>query len=228
MRRTVLLAVFGLLAVLFVSPSPASAFSDRDCSDFDTHREAQTFFKNNNPSSDPHGLDSDGDGRACETLPCPCGVRSGGTGGGKTGTKKKTIIERGRVTRVVDGDTVKVRLRSGARRTVRLIGIDTPEVYGGRECGGPRASRALKRLLPNGTRVGLRSDPTQARSDRYGRTLRYVTKSASGVDAAKWQLRQGWARVYVYGGKPFKRTGIYRAAQRNAKAHKRGVWRICR
>lgn len=41
---------------------------DKDCSDFSTHAEAQTFFKLQG-LGDPHGLDRDGDGLACETLP---------------------------------------------------------------------------------------------------------------------------------------------------------------
>lgn len=41
---------------------------DRDCSDFSTHAEAQDFFENAG-YGDPHGLDRDGDGIACETLP---------------------------------------------------------------------------------------------------------------------------------------------------------------
>lgn len=41
---------------------------DRDCSDFSTQRAAQNFFESEGPG-DPHGLDRDGDGRVCETLP---------------------------------------------------------------------------------------------------------------------------------------------------------------
>lgn len=41
---------------------------DRDCSDFDTKPEAQRFFERNQPG-DPHNLDGDGDGEACESLP---------------------------------------------------------------------------------------------------------------------------------------------------------------
>ena len=37
------------------------------------------------------------------------------------------FTHRGTVTRVVDGDTIDVRLTSGKRERVRLIGIDTPE-----------------------------------------------------------------------------------------------------
>ena len=46
---------------------PASS-GDKDCGDFSTHSQAQAFFENAGPG-DPHGLDRDGDGDACETLP---------------------------------------------------------------------------------------------------------------------------------------------------------------
>jgi len=41
---------------------------DRDCGDFSTQAQAQTFFENAG-YGDPHDLDRDGDGVACETLP---------------------------------------------------------------------------------------------------------------------------------------------------------------
>lgn len=49
-----------------------SAYSggDKDCSDFSTHAQAQAFFiSQGGPGSDPHKLDADHDGSACETLP---------------------------------------------------------------------------------------------------------------------------------------------------------------
>lgn len=42
--------------------------NDKDCSDFKTHAEAQAFFESQGPG-DPHKLDSDDDGVACESLP---------------------------------------------------------------------------------------------------------------------------------------------------------------
>jgi micrococcal nuclease len=43
---------------------------DRDCSDFATQAEAQAFFiAAGGPEKDPHRLDGDNDGVACETLP---------------------------------------------------------------------------------------------------------------------------------------------------------------
>lgn len=58
------------LGVSSTLPS-AQAFRDRDCSDFKTQKQAQRFFKKTGGSKkrDPHRLDSDRDGRACEELP---------------------------------------------------------------------------------------------------------------------------------------------------------------
>jgi micrococcal nuclease len=49
---------------------PAGGGGDRDCSDFSSQREAQAFFEaEGGPGRDPHRLDGDGDGRACQSLP---------------------------------------------------------------------------------------------------------------------------------------------------------------
>jgi len=54
----------------FNNPSSEKFFSDRDCSDFATQKEAQIFFESKGgPKSDVHNLDRDRDGVACETLP---------------------------------------------------------------------------------------------------------------------------------------------------------------
>lgn len=42
--------------------------NDRDCSDFETQPQAQYFFELHTPG-DPHNLDGDGNGVACESLP---------------------------------------------------------------------------------------------------------------------------------------------------------------
>ena len=55
------------------SPKPSlapvrSAGGDRDCPDFGSQAEAQRFFlENGGPSADPHRLDRDHDGIACES-----------------------------------------------------------------------------------------------------------------------------------------------------------------
>jgi endonuclease YncB( thermonuclease family) len=209
---------------LTVSPAYAA---DKDCGDFVSQKAAQIFFlENGGPTKDPHRLDHDGDGIACESNPAPTYYGLTLPDGTTTTTQTKTIKQRARVTKVVDGDTIDVRLANGKKKRVRMIGIDTPEVYGGLECGGKKASASMRRLTPVGTRVVLVSDPTQDRVDRYGRILRYVMKS--GRDMNRAQVARGWAKVYVYGNNPFKRVAGYRKAQRIAKAAPRGVWKLCR
>ncbi len=46
----------------------SAKIADKDCSDFRTQAEAQRFFDAQGPG-DPHRLDGDGDGVACEGLP---------------------------------------------------------------------------------------------------------------------------------------------------------------
>jgi len=227
-RHVAIAPIIGLIAALLavLAPMPARAVADKDCADFDTQAQAQNFYRNNDPNNDPHRLDgSDNDGIVCESLPCPCSTQSQPD---KATAGPTTLRQRARVIKVIDGDTVDVRMTGGAKRRVRLVGIDTPEVYGRVECGGRKASASLMRLLPAGTGVRLISDPTQARTDRYGRLLRYVTKSSTGADMNRKQVWSGWARVYVYDHVPFKRVGSYRDAQRSANAHDRGIWKLCR
>jgi Excalibur calcium-binding domain len=69
-HRRLVVPIFALaLSAAAVAAKPAAAFRDRDCADFGTHRQAQHFYEKHNPSRDPHGLDADHDGRACEALP---------------------------------------------------------------------------------------------------------------------------------------------------------------
>lgn len=67
MRRLIALGV--VVFALGFAAQPAVA-RDYDCSDFPTHRKAQKFFKKHGgPRHDPHRLDGDNDGIACEALP---------------------------------------------------------------------------------------------------------------------------------------------------------------
>ena len=55
------------LGVVGLSSAALAQSGDRDCSDFNTWREAQSFYEANQPG-DPHRLDADNDGIACESL----------------------------------------------------------------------------------------------------------------------------------------------------------------
>jgi micrococcal nuclease len=73
-----------------------------------------------------------------------------------------------RVTKHTDGDTLWL---SGIGK-VRLIGMDTPEVYFGAECFGREASAFVERTVPLGAEVRYRLGVEER--DRYGRALAYV------------------------------------------------------
>lgn len=94
------------------------------------------------------------------------------------------------VREVVDGDTIVV----DGGRTVRLIGVDTPETRDPStavECFGPEASAYTADLLPPGTLVRLVGD-TEPR-DAYERTLAYVHRAVDGLFVNAALVRDGYA-----------------------------------
>ena len=129
--------------------------------------------------------------------------------------------EDGRVQRIVDGDTLVVRV-DGREESVRLLGIDTPE-RSPAECGSVAATNALAELA-DGRRVELVPDATQDERDRYGRLLAYV--EAGGNDVGEALVRRGWAEVYVF-DEPFARLDEYREAAAEAESAGRGLFGRC-
>ncbi len=84
------------------------------------------------------------------------------------------------VVRVIDGDTIKV-LYTGKPESVRLIGIDTPEITRGKnEPFGAQAGAFLEALLAD-RMVLIEFDVGQR--DRYGRLLAYVWAQGDGDPA---------------------------------------------
>jgi micrococcal nuclease len=132
----------------------------------------------------------------------------------------------GVVTRVVDGDTLHVRL-AGRDEPVRLIGIDTPEsVKPGSpvECFGKEAARRLRALLPEGTEVRLERD-VEAR-DRYGRLLAYVFRRRDDLFVNQALAADGFAEVATF---PPNVAYVDRfvSAVADARGAGRGLWSAC-
>lgn len=127
---------------------------------------------------------------------------------------------------VIDGDTIKVATESGDK-TVRLIGIDTPEVdpnRGGPECYGNEASGYLRQLLEDSS-VTLESDPSQTDTDTYGRLLRFVFTS-DGTNINKLMIENGYAKEFTY-DVPYRYQSEFVVTQRTAQEQKRGLWGAC-
>ena len=118
---------------------------------------------------------------------------------------------------VVDGDTIKIRLSNGTEETVRIIGIDTPEMRPV-ECFGREATEKM-RLLVEGKTIALERDPADDR-DNFGRLLRYVF--VDGQDAGATMIRDGYAHSYKQF--PHPRLEEYNALERDARLSQRGLW----
>ncbi|HST16610.1 MAG TPA: thermonuclease family protein [Gaiellaceae bacterium] len=128
-----------------------------------------------------------------------------------------------RIDHVVDGDTVD--LRNGAK--IRLVQIDTPEVYFSAECYGRQASAITKRLLPPGTAVFLSAEPATDRVDEYGRLLRYVIRARDRLNVNVYLVRVGAAAPYFYDGRRGRFAGLLDRLARRARARHLGLWAAC-
>lgn len=224
-----LLAATALCSILTLvsGPDVRAAQRDLDCGDFPNQAAAQAELRRN--PSDPHRLDQDRDGVACESLRCPCDrVPVARTGGG-SGTAPAPVPAPqpqacagegwARVARVVDGDTVD--LTTGCR--VRLYGIDAPEA--GTRCGAAATGLLRTMLADHGRGNAVWLEPGPRRVDPYGRALAYLWVYDGG-DA--WYLLDEWMALLGY-AHTWTADGQYRnqigAAEWDAYASGRGcLW----
>lgn len=127
--------------------------------------------------------------------------------------------------KVIDGDTISVSI-NGKNETVRVIGIDTPEVVDSRkpvECFGKEASEMAKVLFEDNNTVTLESDPTQGDRDKYQRLLRYVWIEDGATDFGKLMIDSGYAFEYTY-NLPYKYQNEYKQTEKEAREAEKGLW----
>jgi endonuclease YncB( thermonuclease family) len=142
------------------------------------------------------------------------------------GCPPQHIDESVRVHTVYDGDTLQ--LEDG--RKVRLIGIDTPEVFSKKrhipseiKASGQRARKALQQQL-NQVKMRIGLDYGQQRFDRYGRTLAHVF-TAEGINVQAQLIKQGHAIAFTT--PPNDRLShCYQQQEVLARQAKRGIWQL--
>jgi micrococcal nuclease len=166
-----------------------------------------------------------------------CTVQIGDGGQGGTGTKQFTpgFPYAAQAVRVIDGDTLRVAFPDGTQETVRIVGVDTPEVTpGGNDpdsftgitdpwflsAWGEEASASLRREV-EGREVTVTTDRSAGERDRYGRLLAYL-HAADGTDIGELLLSRGLARVYT--AESFARKEQYLAVEKEAMRKRIGVW----
>lgn len=154
------------------------------------------------------------------------------------------VPTQGTVSKASDGDTLHVRAE-GADHTLRLIGVDTPEMHASDKLDrdaqrtgqdrrtlqalGTRA-HAFTRRLCEGKTCRLEFDPANASSghrDRYGRLLAYVFVPGEGgseVFVNAEIIRQGYGAAMTGYAFDAARKAEFLRLQREARAAKRGLW----
>lgn len=132
----------------------------------------------------------------------------------------------GVVTRIVDGDTIRVDILDTNER-VRLIGIDAPEVAKegqAGECFGGEATGRLAELIPVQSTVRLVRD-NEAR-DAYGRLLAYVYRPGDDLFVNLRLVTEGFALPLSIRPNT-AHADEFAAARRQAEAEGRGLWSAC-
>jgi micrococcal nuclease len=128
----------------------------------------------------------------------------------------------GTVIRVIDGDTIHVRV-NGRIEKVRYIGVNTPETHHptkGEEYGGREATEVNRRLV-EGKTVRLKLDVQER--DRYGRLLAYVYVGDTMVGAEL--VRLGYAQVMTIPPN-VRHQELFLKLEREARETERGLWNV--
>ena len=148
--------------------------------------------------------------------------------------QKVNDLEVATVERVVDGDTIEVKI-DGEKFKVRLIGVDTPETKHPRkpvEPYGKEASEYTKKKL-EGKKVYLEKDVSD--TDRYSRLLRYVWLNKPNVDKKLTEemlkdnfnltlVKEGYGKSSTF-PPDVKYAEIIKEYQREAVKENKGLWK---
>jgi micrococcal nuclease len=119
-------------------------------------------------------------------------AKPGAAGSGNAEASQPSVT----VARAVDGDTIEISPAVDGKDTVRLIGIDAPEV-GKPGCGPqPLSQEAAEHAsLWEGQRVLLEFD--RERTDEQGRLLAYVHNPTTGKMMNVDMIQSGYAQLYI-------------------------------
>lgn len=141
-RKVLLPSMLGAIALFAYAPSGASA-ADLDCADFSSQAEAQE----NLLPGDPYRLDGDGDGVACEDLPCPCAFGTPGSGGGNHEAPPAPPPPPPKLDKAAARDAAERKARKFTRRHSSLDSVSL------QRCGRHGRQKVVCRFIASGTTV---------------------------------------------------------------------------
>lgn len=119
-----------------------------------------------------------------------------------------------RVLRVVDGDSLWVRVAQGPPLRLRLQGVDAPEIC---QAHGPQAREALERRL-----MGRTVQVRLLRKDSYDRWLARVNDKDGNKegDVAAWMVSRG----HAWSARWQRQPGPYAEQEQAARQARRGLF----
>jgi micrococcal nuclease len=127
-----------------------------------------------------------------------------------------------KVERVIDGDTV-VLIRGGERVSVRLIGVNAPELPNRTkyEFYGPEAKEYLRFWL-EGKSVRVSYEGAEPKRDQYGRLLVYLWADKGSQLVNVELVSRGFARFERRYKTKYRES--FKAAEEAAQRYKLGLW----
>lgn len=191
-----------------------------DCSGYDAWEWAQSVFE-----TDPitfAGLDEDGDGTACPSLPsggfAPAFWTNGLPGG----------VTQGSLVAIIDGDTFEITVNGQSSR-YRLYRANTPEVGEEIQCGGTNAIDFVRFALGFNDIPGQVWIQESGQRDLHGRKLAYIWFTVAGEPYLLNHvlINSGWAEDIDYGDDFDPYPAQFNAAASFAQNHQLGVWSQC-
>ncbi len=143
------------------------------------------------------------------------------------------------VHRVSDGDTIALNPQFGKPLSVRLLGINTPELeHKNRrieeECYGKKAADYVT-ALTEGKIISLEFDSKKSVSEDHGRLLGYIYLYPGiwsywfgwgSIDLNLHLIEEGYAEEWLYQSR-YTRASEFLAAEQKAKAENVGGWKAC-
>ena len=136
--------------------------------------------------------------------------------------RSSSLPERGRVIAVYDGDTVKVRFQDKQEYTVRLIGVNAPEMGAESEERKFRAEMSKRfvfyYLYDKKIRLSYEREPV----DQYGRVLAFIWTEEQGL-FNEFIISEGYASALLTF--PFSYSEGFKEAERTARTNEKGTWK---
>lgn len=147
----------------------------------------------------------------------------------RTATANAQHLEKNvKILEVIDGDTVIITKENSIQPfSVRLIGIDTPELMQKEKYADVARSALDNNLSMFNYRAHLEYDPSQDRFDKYNRQLAYLwvenPNTGEMINLNLEQIKQGLAREYTY-ERDYRYKKLFVDAENTAREHNLNIW----